>query len=89
MATAKDGSGHLNNKIDIPNFGAPVIESLGPIATMPRSTRTMPGSTAEERTYEDLRFARMKLNRIHEHVNRLDASSYMDQVGEEVLVVTR
>jgi hypothetical protein len=39
---------------------------------MARSS-TAPKSQNEEKVFEDIRYARMMLNRVHEHCNRLDA----------------
>lgn len=90
MATADDGKGNVNNKVDVPSFAAPAQSlATGPIANMPRSTRQIPNAAAGERVYDDMRFARMKLNRVHEHANRLDASSFLDQPADDILVVTR
>ena len=43
----------------------------------------------KEKVYEDIRYARMMLNRVHEHCNRLDAQVYLHQQADDVLVVTR
>jgi hypothetical protein len=39
---------------------------------MAKSSRGIKGEN-EEKVYEDIRYARMMLNRVHEHCNRLDA----------------
>ena len=45
MATASDGSGHKNNKVDIPQVQQS-LEPQGPVGNMPRSTRNAPSSNA-------------------------------------------
>jgi hypothetical protein len=54
---------------------------------MPRSTNKK--INLGDKVFDDLRPARMVLNRVHEHCTRLDASIFMHQQAEDVIVVTR
>jgi hypothetical protein len=47
-----------------------------------------PGAPAQ-RTYEDIRYARMCLNRVHEDATRRNAEIYMHKQADDVIVVTR
>ena len=42
-----------------------------------------------ERVYEDIRYPRMMLNRVHTECTRLNAEIFMHQQSEDVIVVTR
>jgi|LauGreDrversion4_2_1035121.scaffolds.fasta_scaffold600686_2 hypothetical protein len=46
-------------------------------------------SSSKEMIYEDMRYARMVLNRVHEHCTRLNAEIFLHQQADDVLVVTR
>lgn len=97
LPVAYDEHNNKNNKVDIPRSSASPSFSLGTSAIQPATTLSnmlnsstvMPSQTAQERIFGDMSYARMTMNRVHEHCNRLNASSYLHQQAEDVLVVTR
>ena len=67
VAKAKDGSGHENNVVAVPDRQS---GGSGPTAGSVRPT-------GQQRTLEDIRYARMILNRVHYECNRRDAEIFM------------
>jgi hypothetical protein len=73
MPISDDGRGNKNNVINVPSsqgFSGPSYS-----VNMPRSTNKE--INLGDAIYDDIRPARMILNRVHEHCTRLDASIFM------------
>lgn len=76
---ASDPRGRVNNAVPVPGRStAPPMASSGSVQGPP-----------EQKTFEDIRYARMCLNRVHTDCTRRDAEIYMHKQAEDVLVVTR
>ena len=77
VAKAKDGSGNENNVVAVPDRQSggflPSSMQLGGSGPTAGSVRP-PG---QQRTLEDIRYARMILNRVHYECNRRDAEIFM------------
>lgn len=70
---ALDSGGRENNALNIPGaWNVPL--------NVPASRRSVAASKApEQSTLEDIRYARMVLNRIHRECNQLDADIFLHQ----------
>ena len=76
---ASDPRGRLNNAVPIPGrSAAPELAASGGGQGAPA-----------QRTLEDMRYARMCLNRVHTDCTRRNAEIYMHKQADDVLVVTR
>lgn len=53
------------------------------------SSMSLTSKAPQEKCYEDIRYARMMLNRVHTKATRLNAEIFMHQQSDDVLVVTR
>ena len=80
MRTTTDPGGAVNNVLDVPLSGGSQFGSSQPSA---------PARPGEQKTLEDIRYARLLLNRVHRECNKLNAEIFLHQQADDVLVVTR
>ena len=69
LPTAKDSNGHPNNCLNVPNSGFGFQMNFSAPSKGPTSN--------EEKTFEDIRYARMKLNKVHIECTTLNAEIFL------------
>jgi hypothetical protein len=78
----KDKDCYDNNLLEIPGV-------LSPSFPKPREEASSKKSEGEDRTFQDIRYARKKLNAIHEECTQNNAEIFLHQQSSDVLVITR
>ena len=75
-------NGNINNLLEIPGAILPSIAK-------PREETPSIISEGGDRTFNDIRYARKKLNAIHEECTQNNAEIFLHQQSSDVLVITR
>jgi hypothetical protein len=78
----KNTDGNINNLLEIPG-------ALLPSIAKPRVEVISKTSEGGDQTFNDIRYARKKLNAIHEECTQNNAEIFLDQQSSDVLVITR
>lgn len=78
--TAPDGM--INNLLEIPG-------TILPSTAKPREETPSKQPEGGDRTFNDIRYARKKLNAIHEECTQNNAEIFLHQQSSDVLVITR
>jgi hypothetical protein len=65
LPKVSDGKGNVNNYLDVPR------------PKSKQSTTTMPPQSQQEFTFQDIRYARRKLNEVHEECTRFNAEIFL------------
>ena len=75
-------NGNINNLLEIPG-------ALLPSFPKPREETASKQPEGGDRTFNDIRYARKKLNAIHEECTQNNAEIFLHQQSSDVLVITR
>lgn len=89
LPSENDGRGNINNVAQLPAQGNDVFAPVSGSSDKFASKGSKPVAAPQQQTFNDIRVARCLLNQVHDHCARSNASIFLHQQADDVLVVTR